>query len=631
MIKKRYLQLSDVIMFEYNLLGQDDDTDILNPSTMIVANLKDGHDVVFSAIDEEVEPDNDSSTYKKQFDPKSLNTLNHLAVPKDSTDSMWYTFIDPNYQYVQENILTTIDEDAVKPSQYVKYLNYTDEHETSHFSYYQYLKKLRWDNMKLYFVNGYDFSNIYGFLVRISVDNNDGGTVDLCDFFFNSSVAFNVIKYLADPIIFGNNVYDRYIELNLPCLYDLTHDTSTNVPNADTINRTYVELIERLNISPSTNVKLNFAYVLSEDKELENIPATSIFSQPINNVNCTFTKSSSLRGVVPTDTINSDNLGCYVASYPDVNYIEFYGTWRDKPLTYSIVDRFNKGIILYDNSLIKRDSTYEVEDDYSPEYNTRKWVAMHELKCSFCMGDQVLKEETYNMSQIFVSDADPYKFYYKPIIFDDTVGLYIDNINIVYTMRFVNVDDKVQFVKVASLAITGDTAKFYVRGNKLGSGSMTPFKIFNKIVDNKHENVAGTSGISSTKYVKVFYDSTSIVLDDNGQAQNGNYNYTLQLSQAPKVYKFTFKNMASDGKYTYMDLTNGYYKLMFKDSAGKIVTIDPTYSTNMNLYFGEIEFSLTTDILSKLQEVEPVDRKMSIVAYSDNNLTSSMFDFLYSI
>ena len=383
-------------------------------------------------------------------------------------------------------------------------------------------------------------------------------------------------------------------------------------------------------------MKLNFAYVLSDDKEIDDIPGT--LAQQITGVadlakkvNCTFTKSSSLRGVVPTETINSDNLGCYIASYPDANYIEFYGTWRDKPLTYDIVDRFNKGIILYDTSLVNRDSAYEVDANYQPAYNTRKWVAMHELKFSFCMGDTVVKEDTYNMSQIFVSESDPYKFYYKPIIFDDIVGLYVDNINVVYTLRFVNVDDKVQFVKVASLAITGDTSKFYVRSNKLETGSMTPFRIFNKIVDNKHENVAGTTGISSTKYVKVFYDSTSVVLDDNGQAQNGNYNYTLQMSQAPKVYKFTFKNMASDGKYTYMDLTNGYYKLMFRDSAGKTVTIDPTYSTNMNLYFGEIEFSITTDIVSKLQAVDPTERKMSIVSYSDNNLTSSMYDFMYEI
>jgi hypothetical protein len=134
-----------------------------------------------------------------------------------------------------------------------------------------------------------------------------------------------------------------------------------------------------------------------------------------------------------------------------------------------------------------------------------------------------------------------------------------------------------------------------------------------------------------TKYVKVFYDSTSIILDVDGQVQNGNYNYTLPMSQAPKTYKFTFKKLGTDGKYTFMDLTNGSYKLMFRDSAGKTIAIDPTFSTNMNLYLGEIEFSVNQSILAKLMEVEDTERKMSIVSYSEDNVMSSMFDFMFDI
>ena len=628
-MKSRYLQLSDVIMFEYTML-EENDADTGNvPVEFLVTTLKDNHKVIFSPISYEVEQDiiDGSVYYKKMPDPKSINTLNHLAVPKDKEDSMWYTFLDPDYKYVNEHNLYTPTMSDIKGSQYGE--NLMTDPAWGYYHYYHYnINGVRFDTMRLYFVNGYDFSNIFGFLSRITVEcNTEGKFVDLCDFFFTKSTAYKLIKYLASPIIFGNNIYDRYIEIKLPCLWDLQAENQTN-PTA-------ASLIDYLDIKGGSNImKLNFAYVLSEDKEIEDIEgsvADQITGNLPKNVNCTFTKSSSLKGVIPTDTINSDNLGCYIAECPDMPYFEFYGTWRDKPLNYKIVDRFNKGIILYDNSLIKRDSTYEVSEDYQVEYNIRKWVAMHELKCSFCVGDMVVKEETYNMSQVFVSDSDPFKFYYRPMIFDEDMGIFVNNINIVYTMRLINTEDKVQFVKVASLAVSDNTSRYYAKGTTLKTGDLTPFKVFNKIVENKHESTGNGYGTGNTKFVKVFYDSTSVVLDDNGVVQNGNYNYTLHMSQAPKAYKFTFKKMATDGKYTYMDLTNGYYKLMFRDSSGKVVTVDPTYSTNMNLYLGEIEFSVTSGIVSKLEEIEDSERKMSIVAYGDNNMMSSMFDFMFTI
>ena len=103
------------------------------------------------------------------------------------------------------------------------------------------------------------------------------------------------------------------------------------------------------------------------------------------------------------------------------------------------------------------------------------------------------------------------------------------------------------------------------------------------------------------------------------------------MSQAPKNYKFTFKKYGSDGKYSYADLTAGYYKLMFKDSGDNTVLIDPTYSKNMNLYLGEIEFNISSTNINRLSLVNESKRKMSILSYGEDGTVSSMFDFTYSI
>lgn len=635
MAKTRYLQLTDTTMFEYNMLGGDGETrDLPQLTKLIYTKLKDDHTALLSPVSCECESYTDSRGnvgYKKKFEPTTLNTINHFSCPEDKQDSMWYHFTDPDYKYVDASIFSDLNHDQIKVKEFSKYLTNPEGNSYPLDDTYNGIYGVRWDSLRLYFVNGYDFTNIYGMLARIYVEQNtepgkESKYVDLCDFFFNRDNAYMLLKYLASPIFLGNDIYDRYIEVNLPCLYDLINQKHED---------SHHDIIDTLDIKENTTIRLMFSIVLDNDVTLEPIEYeinTITNGDTVNEyVNLSYARSSTVKGTVPTDNINSDNLGCYISEVPGKPYIQFYATWRDKPLTKDIVWRFNKGIRLYDTSLVRRESPYEVDDYYEVEHSERKWLCMHEIKLSFCMGSTIIKEETYSMNQIFISDSDPDIFYYRPLIFDEMTGLYIDNIQIVYTMRFVNTNDKVQFVKVASLALTGNMGKYYAMGTSLTKSDMSPYKVFNKIVENKNGNPEGFGGIQNTKYVKVFYNSTNVVLDDNGGNLYRSYKYTLEMSQAPKSYKFIFKTQKSDGKYDYMDLTDGYYKLMFKDDAGATVLIEPTYTNNMNMYLGELEFNISSGNIVKLQNVEEGKRKMSIVSYNEDGSVSSMFDFRYNI
>ena len=636
--KTRYLQVSDIMMFEMTMLGDGDHSGIQNPTSFIYTRLMDGHTLLLSPVSyecvERIDPSTNEIVYVKSPSPMSLNNINHLAVPKDPQCSMWYSFLDPDYEYVDGEIMNQIINTQVKAKSYDRYLsNPVNSNSAPLEQYYSSISDMRWDTARLYFVNGYDFSNIGGILMRITVDGNDrnGETerkIDLCDFFVTRSNAYRLVKYLSSPIMFGNNIYDRYIEVNIACLYDLI-----NGNNGDPQSSMYPEV----DVKANTTMKLSFSYVMENEMEVSTLEYT--LSQLVNlsevttdMVECSFTRSSVLNGTIPVGNINSDNLGAYIAECTDMPYLVFYATWKDQPLTQNIVWQFNKGITLYDTSLIRQDYEYEVDPDYTAQSEVmKKWVCMHEIKCSFCMGSYVVKEETYSMTQIFMSDQDPDRFYYRPIIFDETVGTFIDNVQIVYTMRFMNVNDKVQFVKVASLSLSDGLEKFYAKGTSLTAKNLTPYKIYNKVVEHKHEHVGGQNGPQRTKYVKVFYSSTEVVLDDNGNVTTGDYTYTLNVSQAPKSYKFTFKRIAPNGTYYHMDMSNSYFKLLYRDADGADNLIDPTYSQNMNLYVGELEFNFNSVTVNKLSAVEEGNRKMSIVAYNEDGSVSSMFDFLYSI
>lgn len=633
MAKTRYLQLTDTTMFEYNMQGENMEPQNIPVLTrLIYTETMDGHRAILSTVSCECEEYEDEGRikYKKQFNPASLNTVNHLSVPKDSQASMWYHFVDPDYEMVDSSIFNALDPNQIKVKNLSRFLkNPVDSADFPLSCMYTGIYGIRWDSFRLYFVNGYDFSNVYGMLARISVEQNIDGIhtrkLDLCDFFFNRDNAYMLMKYLSSPILMGNDVYDRYIEVNVPCVYDLI--TQREKEN-------HHEICDVLNIKDATTIKLAFSTVDENDITLSPIEyditdlANGYAVQ--ENLNLSYSRSVTVKGSVPTENINSDNIGCYISEVPGRPYIKFYATWRDKPLTKDIVWRFNKGIRLYDKSLMTRNSEYEVEADYEVEHSERKWVAMHEIKLSFCMGSTVIKSETYSMNQIFVSDSDPSEFYYRPMIFDTETGLFIDNIQIVYTMRFVNTDDNVQFIKVASMSLLGNMGKYYAMGTNLTKSDIAPYKVFNRIVENKSDIQYGNGGVQATKYVKVFYNSTDVVIEEGGNAY-GNNNYVLQVSQAPKAYKFVFKNPGADGRYKYMDLSDGYYNLMFKDSGGATVLIEPTYSTNMNMYLGELEFNISSGNLSKMSSVDESNRKMSIVAYNEDGSVSSMFDFKYIV
>lgn len=635
------------MMFEYVMHDGQNASDESSQTSFIYTKLKDNHALLLSPIscecDKTIEEERNSK-YKLKKDPLSINTLNHTVVPADEHDSMFFHFLDPDYRYIDESIMNSIDDDQIKARLYGKYTsNPTDKNSSSHFVYYTGVDGVRWDTARLYFVNGYDFSNIYGIYMRISVSGNDkkdsAGNItetdrfiDLCDIFINKSSFYKLCRFSINPTMFGNNIYDRYIEVNVACVWDL-------IQNRHSDSNTKSKLFGDIDIKDDTQIKLSFAYITEDDmsirilnkNEYNNADKSKYPDVDTDNIVLDFTRSSVLNGIVPRVDLNSDNLGAYIAECQDMPYLIFYATWRDKPLTANTVWSFNKGIRLYDRSLIRDDYNEEVGDDYEPDYDMKKWLVIHEIKCSFCMADHVVKEDTYSMTQIFTNNNSQDKFYYRPIVFDEDTGAYIDNVQIVYTMRLVNSHDKIQFVKVSSLSLHGNMSKYYVKGTSLRISDLTPYKIYNKIVEHKHENVNSLNGVQKTKYVKVFYSSTEVVLDDQGNVVNGEYNYTLNVSQAPKSYKFVFKTIGNNGTYSYMDMSNGYYKLMFRDDGGNTNLIDPTFSTNMNLYVGELEFNFNSSMINKMMAVSDGNRKMSVVAYNEDGSVSSMFDFNYMI
>ena len=630
-LKTRYLQLSLTTMLEYNIDSEDKESFTGNVFKFNMTKLRDGHYSLFSPCSYEVKK-MENGVYAKlpanSF--TTINTFNHYAVPTDNKDTEWYTFLDPDFKYNSEGNIESLEAEDPKVKSYLNYCTNPSTGERG-FMYGELdgSEAPGWDNARLYFSSGYDFSDVFGTMLRLYVERNDGSFLDLCNVFFTRSNVYKYIQFLTKPIIFGSVIYDRYLDIKVIA--------TNNLDDCPAFK-------ELLNIKQGAPIKMMFSYIENNTKEISNLEysAKELFYSAedliYENVSCYFTRSGSIKGTIPTERLNSDNLGVYISSVSNEPYIEFYGTWKDKPLDTPTVHTFNVDIPLYDQRLVKRgEVTYEVDTDYTPKYNMKKWVAQHEIQCDIVNTDlEIIKSETYTQSQVFIGDEnEQLKFYYRPIVFDDYTTLNIAQGDVAmvinYTLRFMNIEDGVQIVKNGSLSLSGnDLFKFCGKTTSLGFSDRLPYKVYNKIVEQKQviSNNASQSSLK-TKFIKTFYNATNIFLDYNGVA-TGNGNFTLALSQAPRNYKFVFKQEDINGNMNYLDMTDAYYKLFARDINKKEIVIEPTYSNNMNLALGELEFNISSSHLNKLKAVPAEDRRISIVVYNADNSVSSMYDMKYT-
>ena len=629
--RTRYLQLSDTTMMEYVV----NETTYDKADSYIHTVLADGHHAIFSTVENEVVKIGTEYVKRDNADIITLNNILHMAVPADEKSSNLFYFINNDYSLVDENVYTELNSDNIIVKEYGKYckLNTTgtslsSDNSEENFEIFNTSESLGFDVIKLYFVSGYDFSDIFAGLLRLSIPRNDGKFLDLCNFIYTKGIVHKYIKFMTKPIIFGNFIYDKYIEIAVPSIknfYKVSYNDKTlgDILLGDNGNNAY-----------EPNVRILFSYIDEDDKKISdiNVYDRNILLETYKNVKCIFSKTNSISGIIPTQNLTSDNLGVYIAESPDYPYLEFYGTWKGEPLTNDIVNKFNISIKLYDRAYVRKEATYEVSKDYEVGSNLNQWVVIHEITSELIDTNlNIVKTETYSMSQIFLpTDTDTPRFYYRPILFDDqSLSLEGLTLHIKYLMRFINVEDGIQFLKQGSLSLT-DLNKYNIRLAKLDFNT-TPYKVFNKIVENKQTlTLTNASNKLKSKYVKVFYDSTQITLDVNGEAY-GNNAYTLVLSRSPKNYKFTFKQRDFNNNLKYFDLSDAYYKLYVKESNGNEIVVEPTYSNNMNIGLGELEFNLNTSVINKLKEVSPADRKMSIVCYNTDGTLTSMYDMNFTI
>ena len=431
-------------------------------------------------------------------------------------------------------------------------------------SYYQYFDtstyiaqdKYPHDKVKVHIVSGYNFDDISGFLLQIRAKDVSGNLVNLSNFTWIKQVLGNdVIKFSPNSLYLGNRFYDKYTELLVPSVQELGGSTSEPIESA--LN---IEQLSDVYVTYSTIPEINNDnYIVNELIALQ-LPVTSV----------------------------ADNFNAFISESTSGDFIEFYGTWRNQIIGDYIGDIESGRIKLY-TSNNPNDNYQEFADQYGEE--TAKWVLMHEIYVyeHIPAGTDITSLLTQKFS---FTQEDNFTFpnYFRPVIKNSDIA---SSFTIEYICRLMNRMDGSQIIRKASFA-SSDPKKYGRYFDRINVDNYIPYKVFNRIIPEK-PNVVVQKSASKTKFVKVYYDSTNVALNQSNEILPQGTG-PLFLKRNDSVYDFRFEKLntsTEEAQKENVDLSGVFnYSLKFVLDDESIIEVPPTYSKNMNTALGELEFKL---------------------------------------
>lgn len=556
--ESKFLQLTPTVLLEYIINNSDIQTDvdgnnvydinILNPVLYQCKDNSNKENIIklYCDINGEKEGTN--------------NSPNHIVVPIDDLNTTWYISND-NYKNTFEN-----------------YCDFILENNQS--------RRIQYDTIRLHILGGYSFNDLFGILVQVRTKNNNHEYIKLANWLYRKSDR----EYKFEkPIILNNKMYDKFVEFKVPspkCIGNFNDDNDLKIFNKEGLNL--------LNTDNDENIEIIYSTISNESLE-------NIYDENHNIIGNTFKLNELIDVEIPYES-ESNKFNIYLGESKSGNYLDFYCTWDDKPITVATVNMFNTRIKLYSSNGYSPDNDmmlYDAEMSQEILNSENRWMIYHEIITSFYNNDGKLIQvpQTYNLQQTFtLSDINnPIKFNYVPIINNSLTDLAY--ITFEYTARLINRYDGTQIVRKGGLT-TYNIDRYNLSTLKLNTNSISQYKVFNKI-NRINENVSNNINNVKTKYIKEYVNSFNIGIDETNSTNI--INSELFLKRYGGKYLITLNEKTEDDKYRPLDLMNtASYVLIYKDNNNLPHEINCTYSNKMNLTLGQLEFNISNTDAEKL-------------------------------
>lgn len=602
----RYLQISDAILLEYIINNDYINGEVSDSNDNKISSFptQDTLPIIYNIIN----GNGYNRLMVEQNNVGSNNTNTMTAIPIDKEGSKWVKFNNPN----DIKDYCVLDEDGNKL--------YNIPRGNTNIPY---------DTIRLHVLSGYSFTDITGFLLRVKTKNNKGEDIYLASWLFERDYKlFNYEKMM----IINDRVYDKYIDLKIPSMKALK--------SYEFIGDNYKDGQEILDILDIKNGNLSDIELIysSIDKDSTSVLYNSSLERKAS-VGFEFVLDDEIKVSIPYDS-PADRFNIHLAEASDGEYLTFYGTWDNYPLTYNIISKFGNQIKIASSN----NDNYDEESLYYADAGLKSnWVVNHEIISTMYKipsedsGKNVpetISTETYTVTQDFSQNMnEKLVFYYKPVLHNNIINSKIDFITFDYTCRLINRYNGSQIVRKG--ALTTYNVNRYIQGlSKIAVKQINPYTVFNKI-EKVTEQINTINSPTKTKYTKVFYDISNINVEMNDS--NSTYyipenSFILNMYRFEHNYKMRFSAFDNESQaYKNINLNDmSSYALRFTDENDKIVEIPCTYSNNMNLTLGELEFKISTNNSRKMEKLPDNKKIISIIVKNLDGSISTLFECKYT-
>lgn len=495
---------------------------------------------------------------------KSNNVLPMNAIPTNEARTAWFwDSINYDITYWSTNLLNIDSSIHLTTSSYVL------------------------DTVKMHIISGYNFDDVGGFLLQIRALDTSGYLVDFSNFIYAKQIQIpenNIVKFSPNMLYLGNRFYDKYVEFKVPSIQNLGGSTIKDIENI-------------LNIKQSSDIYITYSTIFDIDNNEFILDEQTNIQFPVTSV--------------------ADNFNCFIAESTLGDFIEYYASWNNLIIGNNIADIESGRIKLY-TSNNPNDNYASFEETYG--IGTKKWVIIHEINVfEHIPGGTSLLTQQYSFTQDSNFNLPNY---FRPILRNSDIA---SSYSIQYTCRLMNRMDGTQIIRKASFS-SMDPKKYGLKFERLNVENLLPYKVFNKIEAEK-PNININKGLDRIKYIKVFYDTINIVLNEFNEIYSQG-TAPLLLKSYDSLYKFKFEKLDRAGNRINVDLSGVYnYALLFILDDNTKIEIGPTYSTNMNTAIGEIEYKLLEDQLKKIKSQR--NNKYLIIVKNPDGSSYTFFEGLF--
>lgn len=501
-----------------------------------------------------------------------------------------------------------------------------------------------YDTIRIYLATGYMMNSVAGYNVRVKAHvttvKSDATIPDtkfiddymtLIDWFMPKEQLKDSIHWLSQPLYFTKCYYDRYIELNVPSVFDIAE----NERNIDYVYEDEDGTIYRGWPNANDALLVEFSTVSDITAIESTITKYSSVFMPDTPMEIAFKRAS-----------NSKYFNVRIEEDAEEHCLVYYPTYGEEEyatdLDLSIMSAINSGAIPMID-LANIDQANEGMDDFIEIYGDDadkifRWVIINELNITYNYANIINRENdedtSYTYTEYYTNQIDysgkvasQGEFWRSKFVpyAKEIPGMTCKSIIVQYTCHLYNRVNNMNITRIASM-IVNEPYKFQL--TQINTSNVYTYKVINKVTK-EDVTIGAPTENTVEKYIKSYFNVTNILMKTVDGQLYADGQMTLRLHRTNSNYLLKLYNTSSDNTRVPMNLAGAYkYKLVFPGINGKIAISPNTDSTDYNLGNGSLIFYITGAMASQIMSIPASERYFAVMTDIENgdNYESTLYE-----